>query len=181
MNVIGLTTHPRAMYLLATPATGASVVPAPSRHRAANTAVDTAARPSARCARFATVARAFGFGKKRAENGKGASYNDEGNLAGTSQGNLEKKRCDLCLGTGLRKCYNCHVGDGWREKNFSTSKCERAGYVPIKVGGFMGFGGKEAEEKCGVCWNNPAKKPGQIQCVRCGGKKFIYYRNADWR
>ena len=75
----------------------------------------------------------------------------------------------------------CHVGDGWREKNFSTSKCERAGYVPIKVGGFMGFGGKEAEEKCGVCWNNPAKKPGQIQCVRCGGKKFIYYRNADWR
>lgn len=182
MNVIGLTTHPRAMYLLATPATGASVVPAPSRHRAANTAVDTAARPSARRARFATVARAFGFGKKRAENGKGASYNDEGNLAGTSQGNLEKKRCDLCLGTGLRKCYNCHVGEGWREKNFSTSKCERAGYVPIKVGGFMGvFGGKDAEEKCGVCWNNPAKKPGQIQCVRCGGKKFIYYRNADWR
>lgn len=42
------------------------------------------------------------------------------------QGRMEKKRCDLCLGTGLRKCYGCHVSEGWRAQNFSTSKCERA-------------------------------------------------------
>ena len=98
-------------------------------------------------------------------------------------GGLEKKRCDLCLGTGTRKCYNCHVAEGWREKNFSTSKCERAGYVPIKIGGFLGIGGKDGEGKCGVCNDgaNPAKKPGTIQCSRCKGKKFVYYRNADWR
>jgi len=42
-------------------------------------------------------------------------------------------------------------------------------------------GGTDGEEKCGTCWNNPAKKPGQIQCVRCNGKKYIYFRNADWR
>ena len=41
------------------------------------------------------------------------------------QGGLSKKRCDLCLGTGKQKCYNCHVGEGWRAQNFSTSKCER--------------------------------------------------------
>ncbi len=34
---------------------------------------------------------------------------------------------------------------------------------------------------CFVYRNNPAKKPGQIQCVRCNGKKYIYFRNADWR
>jgi hypothetical protein len=28
----------------------------------------------------------------------------------------------------------CHVGEGWVAQNFSTSKCERAGYVPIKAG-----------------------------------------------
>ena len=132
----------RDMALLATTlATGASVIPAPRRRR---TAASPAAAPSE--ARSATVARAFGFGKKKKsgssdKNGSSsAGYNDEGNLAGTSQGNLEKKRCDLCLGTGLRKCYNCHVADGWRAQNFSTSKCERSGYVPIKIGGFMGIG-----------------------------------------
>ena len=129
------------MVLVATTlATGASVIPAPSRRR---TAASPAAAPSE--ARSATVARAFGFGKKKNsssdKNGSSSTgYNDEGNLAGTSQGNLEKKRCDLCLGTGLRKCYNCHVADGWRAQNFSTSKCERSGYVPIKIGGFMGIG-----------------------------------------
>ena len=97
------------------------------------------------------------------------------------QGDLEKKRCDLCLGTGIRKCYGCHVAEGWRADNFSTSKCERAGYVPIKIGGFLGFGGEPWEEKCGVCWNDPAKKPGTVQCIRCKGTKYIYFRNADWR
>jgi hypothetical protein len=135
------------MVLVATTlATGASVVPAPPRRRIA--ASPAAAAPSeAHAARSATVARAFGFfGKKKKsgssdKNGSSSTgYNDEGNLAGTSQGNLEKKRCDLCLGTGLRKCYNCHVADGWRAQNFSTSKCERSGYVPIKIGGFMGIG-----------------------------------------
>ena len=131
----------RDMALLATTlATGASVIPAPRRRR---TAASPAAAPSE--ARSATVARAFGFGKKKKsssdKNGSSsAGDNDEGTLAGTSQGNLEKKRCDLCLGTGLRKCYNCHVADGWRAQNFSTSKCERSGYVPIKIGGFMGIG-----------------------------------------
>ena len=134
----------RDMVLLATTlATGASVVLAPPRRRTASPA---AAAPSeAHAARSATVARAFGFGeKKRSSSDKSGSSstgcNEEGNLAGTSQGNLEKKRCDLCLGTGLRKCYNCHVADGWRAQNFSTSKCERSGYVPIKIGGFMGIG-----------------------------------------
>jgi hypothetical protein len=28
-------------------------------------------------------------------------------------------------------------------------------YRYIEVGGFMGIGGKEEEEKCGVCWSNP--------------------------
>ena len=97
------------------------------------------------------------------------------------QGGLEKKRCDACLGTGIRDCYSCHVSGGWVEQNFSTQKCERAGYVPIKIGGFLGIGGKDAEAKCKVCWNDPAKKPGQIRCGRCQGKKFIYFRNADWR
>ena len=166
----------RDMVLVAmTLATGASVVPAPPRRR---TAASPAAAPSE--ARSATVARAFGFGEKKKsgssdKNGSSSTgYNDEGNLAGTSQGNLEKKRCDLCLGTGLRKCYNCHVADGWRAQNFSTSKCERSGYVPIKIGGFMGIGeftcisvrvcatrmttrvlctgGTDGEEKCGTCW-----------------------------
>lgn len=133
----------RDMVLVATTlATGASVVPAPSRRRTASPA---AASSEAHAARSATVARAFGFGKRKSgssdKNGSSsAGYNEEGNLAGTSQGNLEKKRCDLCLGTGLRKCYNCHVADGWRAQNFSTSKCERSGYVPIKIGGFMGIG-----------------------------------------
>ena len=63
------------------------------------------------------------------------------------QGDLEKKRCDLCLGTGIRKCYGCHVADGWVADNFSTSKCARAGFVPIKIGGFLGFGGVAGEEK----------------------------------
>ena len=103
------------------------------------------------------------------------------NLAGSSQGKLEKKRCDLCLGTGIRKCYNCHVAEGWRADNFSTSKCERAGYVPIKVGGFLGIGGEPGEKKCDVCWNDPAKKPGSIRCSRCQGQKYIMFRNADWR
>jgi hypothetical protein len=136
----------RDMVLVATTlATGASVIPAPPRRRIA--ASPAAAAPSeAHAARSATVARAFGFGEKKKsgssdKNGSSSTgYNDEGNLAGTSQGNLEKKRCDLCLGTGLRKCYNCHVADGWRAQNFSTSKCERSGYVPIKIGGFMGIG-----------------------------------------
>lgn len=135
----------RDMVLVAmTLATGASAIPAPRRRRIA--ASPAAAAPSeAHAARSATVARAFGFGKKKNsssdKNGSSSTgYNDEGNLAGTSQGNLEKKRCDLCLGTGLRKCYNCHVADGWRAQNFSTSKCERSGYVPIKIGGFMGIG-----------------------------------------
>ena len=97
------------------------------------------------------------------------------------QGDLEKKRCDLCLGTGVRKCYSCHVAEGWRADNFSTSKCDRPGYVPVKIGGFLGIGGKDAEEKCSVCWNDPAKKPGTIQCSRCKGTKYIYFRNADWR
>ena len=168
----------RDMVLVATTlATGASVVPAPPRRRIA--ASPAAAAPSeAHAARSATVARAFGKKKKSGSSDKNGSsstgYNDEGNLAGTSQGNLEKKRCDLCLGTGLRKCYNCHVADGWRAQNFSTSKCERSGYVPIKIGGFMGIGelifisvrvwatrmttrvlctgGTDGEEKCGTCW-----------------------------
>ena len=128
----------RDMVLVATTlATGASAIPAPRRRR-------TAAPSEAHAARSATVARAFGKKKKSGSSDKNGSsstgYNDEGNLAGTSQGNLEKKRCDLCLGTGLRKCYNCHVADGWRAQNFSTSKCERSGYVPIKIGGFMGIG-----------------------------------------
>ena len=93
----------------------------------------------------------------------------------------EKKRCDLCLGTGIRKCYGCHVAEGWRADNFSTSKCERVGYVPIKVGGFLGIGGKDDEAKCSVCWTDPAKKPGTVQCLRCKGTKYIYFRNADWR
>ena len=97
------------------------------------------------------------------------------------QGDLEKKRCDLCLGTGIRKCYGCHVAEGWRADNFSTSKCERVGYVPIKVGGFLGIGGKDDEVKCSVCWTDPAKKPGTVQCLRCKGTKYIYFRNADWR
>ena len=134
----------RDMVLVATTlATGASAIPAPRRRRTA--ASPPAAAPSeAHAARSATVARAFGKKKKSGSSDKNGSsstgYNDEGNLAGTSQGNLEKKRCDLCLGTGLRKCYNCHVADGWRAQNFSTSKCERSGYVPIKIGGFMGIG-----------------------------------------
>ena len=99
----------------------------------------------------------------------------------TMQGDLEKKRCDLCLGTGVRKCYSCHVAEGWRAENFSTSKCDRPGYVPVKIGGFLGIGGEDAEEKCSVCWNDPAKKPGMIQCSRCKGTKYIYFRNADWR
>jgi hypothetical protein len=97
------------------------------------------------------------------------------------QGDLEKKRCDLCLGSGIRKCYGCHVAEGWRADNFSTSKCERAGYVPIKIGGFLGIGGKDDEAKCSVCWTDPAKKPGTVRCARCKGTKYIYYRNADWR
>jgi len=47
----------------------------------------------------------------------------------------------------------------WRASVISP--CEAAGFVPIKVGGFLGMGGKAAEEKCGVCWANPAKKPGR--------------------
>ena len=53
--------------------------------------------------------------------------------------------------------------------------------VPVKIGGFLGIGGEDAEEKCSVCWNDPAKKPGVIQCSRCKGTKYIYFRNADWR
>ena len=140
-------------------------------------------RPSARvalprrvptpAARDAVVTRALGGGKgksKRAPKGPPKG-----------QGDLEKKRCDLCLGTGVRKCYGCHVAEGWRADNFSTSKCERAGYVPIKVGGFLGIGGKDDEAKCSVCWTDPAKKPGTVQCLRCKGTKYIYFRNADWR
>ena len=41
--------------------------------------------------------------------------------AGAAQGGLEKKRCDLCLGTGVRKCYSCHVGDGWRAGAYTRS------------------------------------------------------------
>ena len=127
----------RDMVLVATTlATGASVIPAPPRRRIA--ASPAAAAPSeAHAARSATVARAFGFGKKKNsssdKNGSSSTgYNDEGNLA--------KQRCALCLGTGLRNFYNCHVAVGWRAQNFSTSKCERSGYVPIKIGGFMGIG-----------------------------------------
>ena len=131
----------RDMVLVATTlATGASVIPAPPRRRIA--ASPAAAAPSeAHAARSATVARAFGFGEKKKsgssdKNGSSsAGYNDEGNLAGTSQGNLEKKRCDLCLGTGLRKCYNCHVADGWRAQNFSTSKCDDPGTYQSKSEG----------------------------------------------
>jgi|AntAceMinimDraft_11_1070367.scaffolds.fasta_scaffold202586_1 hypothetical protein len=47
-------------------------------------------------------------------------------VGGGAQGGLEKKRCDLCLGSGRRKCYGCHVGEGWVAQNFSTSVCERA-------------------------------------------------------
>ena len=57
-------------------------------------------------------------------------------------------------GHGIRKCYNCHVAEVEAD-NFSTSKCERAGYVPIKVGGFLGIGGEPGEKKCDVCWNDP--------------------------
>ena len=139
-------------------------------------------RPSARVAlprrvrtparRGAVVTRALGNGGKSKRPPKGPPK---------GQGDLEKKRCDLCLGTGVRKCYGCHVAEGWRADNFSTSKCERAGYVPIKVGGFLGIGGKDDEAKCGVCWSDPAKKPGTVQCIRCKGTKYIYFRNADWR
>ena len=141
-------------------------------------------RPSARVAlprrvhtpapRDAVVTRALGGGK-----GGKSKRPPKGPPKG--QGDLEKKRCDLCLGTGIRKCYGCHVAEGWRADNFSTSKCERVGYVPIKVGGFLGIGGKDDEAKCGVCWTDPAKKPGTVQCIRCKGTKYIYFRNADWR
>ena len=141
-------------------------------------------RPSARVAlprrvrtpapRDAVVTRALGGGK-----GGKSKRPPKGPPKG--QGDLEKKRCDLCLGTGIRKCYGCHVAEGWRADNFSTSKCERVGYVPIKVGGFLGIGGKDDEAKCGVCWTDPAKKPGTVQCLRCKGTKYIYFRNADWR
>ena len=141
-------------------------------------------RPSARVAlprrvhtpapRDAVVTRALGGGK-----GGKSKRPPKGPPKG--QGDLEKKRCDLCLGTGIRKCDGGPGAEGWRADNFSTSKCERVGYVPIKVGGFLGIGGKDDEVKCSVCWTDPAKKPGTVQCLRCKGTKYIYFRNADWR
>jgi len=124
------------------------------------------------------------------------------------QGDLTKKRCDACLGTGKIPCYNCTrrtsgwesggnaVGGGGGVKAISVA--DTVGYVPAKrktqslfslpfgwktTSDKSGDSNKKKEEeeplvRCPVC---ETCVPGKLVCGRCNGQGSLLYRSADWR
>jgi hypothetical protein len=125
------------------------------------------------------------------------------------QGDLTKKRCDACLGTGKIPCYNCTrrtsgwesggnaVGGGGGVKAISVA--DKVGYVPAKRKTLrlfsLPFGWKTTSDKSGD--SNKKKEeedqalvrcpvcetcvPGKLVCGRCNGQGSLLYRSADWR
>jgi len=122
------------------------------------------------------------------------------------QGDLTKKRCDACLGTGKIPCYNCtRRTSGWESGGNAVggggvkaiSVADKVGYVPAKRSLFSlpSFGWKTTSDKsddsnkkkqeedqalvrCPVC---ETCVPGKLVCGRCNGQGSLLYRSADWR
>jgi len=123
------------------------------------------------------------------------------------QGDLTKKRCDACLGTGKIPCYNCtRRTSGWESGGAGNVKAisvaDKVGYVPAKKKTkslfSLPFGWKttttttgeksdsknkkkeeeEALVRCPVC---ETTVPGKLVCGRCNGQGSLLYRSADWR
>ena len=125
------------------------------------------------------------------------------------QGDLTKKRCDACLGTGKIPCYNCtRRTSGWESGGNAAgggggvkaiSVADKVGYVPAKRSLFSlpSFGWKTTStEKSGDDSNKKKEEedqalvrcpvcetgvPGKLVCGRCNGQGSLLYRSADWR
>jgi len=125
------------------------------------------------------------------------------------QGDLTKKRCDACLGTGKIPCYNCtRRTSGWESGGTAgggggvkaISVADKVGYVPAKRKTqslfSLPFGWKTTSDKSGD--SNKKKEeedqallvrcpvcetcvPGKLVCGRCNGQGSLLYRSADWR
>jgi len=125
------------------------------------------------------------------------------------QGDLTKKRCDACLGTGKIPCYNCtRRTSGWESGGAGNasggvkaiSVADKVGYVPAKRKTqslfSLPFGWKTTSDKSGD--SNKKKEeedqallvrcpvcetcvPGKLVCGRCNGQGSLLYRSADWR
>lgn len=104
------------------------------------------------------------------------------------QGDLTKKRCEYCLGTGKVPCYACTERDG-------SSKFDRVGFVGKRSGlpAFIAnpFGFKRVDSKTGKVIKSDKNElvrcvtcvrvPGKVSCARCNGKGELLYRSAEWR
>jgi len=124
------------------------------------------------------------------------------------QGDLTKKRCDACLGTGKIPCYNCtRRTSGWESGGAGNasggvkaiSVADKVGYVPAKKKTkslFSLFGwktttttttdesdskNKKEEEEALVRCPVCETVPGKLVCGRCNGQGSLLYRSADWR
>ena len=124
------------------------------------------------------------------------------------QGDLTKKRCDACLGTGKIPCYNCtRRTSGWESGGAGNasggvkaiSVADKVGYVPAKKKTkslfSLPFGwkttttttdesdskNKKEEEEALVRCPVCETVPGKLVCGRCNGQGSLLYRSADWR
>ena len=126
------------------------------------------------------------------------------------QGDLTKKRCDACLGTGKIPCYNCtRRTSGWESGGAGNasggvkaiSVADKVGYVPAKTKKkslfSLPFGWKTTTTTTGESDSKNKKKeeeealvrcpvcettvPGKLVCGRCNGQGSLLYRSADWR
>lgn len=126
------------------------------------------------------------------------------------QGDLTKKRCDACLGTGKIPCYNCtRRTSGWESGGAGNasggvkaiSVADKVGYVPAKKKTkslfALPFGWKTTTTTTGEKSDSKNKKeeeealvrcpvcettvPGKLVCGRCNGQGSLLYRSADWR
>ena len=125
------------------------------------------------------------------------------------QGDLTKKRCDACLGTGKIPCYNCtRRTSGWESGGAGNasggvkaiSVADKVGYVPAKKKKTkslfsLPFGWKTTTTTTDESDSNKKKEeeealvrcpvcetvPGKLVCGRCNGQGSLLYRSADWR
>ena len=170
------------MYLLATPATGASVVPAPSRRRAANTAADTAARPSAGRARVRHRRARLWLRQEASREWEGRLVQRRGQPGGDVAGQpgeeavrpLPRHRPAQVLQLPRRR--------GMEGEELQHLQVRASGIRPDqgrRLHGRLRGEGRRGEVR-GLL-EQPGQEAGTDSVREVRREKFIYYRNADWR
>jgi hypothetical protein len=92
-----------------------------------------------------------------------------------NHGDVEKRECDKCGGTGRVACYTCAPPELFAVPLRDGVLRKKKGEVDVLKFGF--FGDVVAVKRCTTC----TERPGELVCPRCRGKKFLLFRSAAWR